>query len=311
VPHLTPQAHRLLATHHGVASIDQLVQCGVPRHDVRRLQQAGGLELLVQGAYRSPSVPLTELTRCAAVCVAHPRLAIAGPTAGRLWGFRRMPPDQRVHVLAPPASHPTIAPWVVPYRTAHVHDRDIIERPDGIRITSRARTAFDLARTLSPLDLRSVIEQAIAEGGHTEDDMFDVAIDWLSPRRRWARTFLEQLDRRVRGGGAESHHELVLAEALVAAGVRGLVRQHPIELPGYGRARFDLAVPLLRWAIEVDVYPTHREPQGITSDAARDESALSVGWLVSRVPETGFGPALNSTVTRLSDIHRNRRKRFR
>jgi very-short-patch-repair endonuclease len=222
-----------------------------------------------------------------------------------------MPPDQRVHVLAPPASHPTIAPWVVPYRTAHVHDRDIIERPDGIRITSRARTAFDLARMLSPLDLRSVIEQAIAEGGHTEDDMFDVAIDWLSPRRRWARTFLEQLDRRVRGGGAESHHELVLAEALVAAGVRGLVRQHPIELPGYGRARFDLAVPPLRWAIEVDVHPTHREPQGITSDAARDESALSVGWLVSRVPETGFGPALNSTVTALIDIHRTRRQTFR
>jgi very-short-patch-repair endonuclease len=222
-----------------------------------------------------------------------------------------MPPDQRIHVLAPPASHPTVAPWVVPYRTAHVHHHDIIERSDGIRVTSRARTAFDLARTLSPLDLRSVIEQAMADGGHNDDEMVAVAIDWLSPRRRWARTFLEQLDRRVTGGGAESHHELVLAEALVTAGIRGLVRQYTIELPGYGRARFDLAVPSLRWAIEVDVHPTHREAAGIASDVRRDEAAGSIGWHVSRVPAAGFGHALVSTVATLGDVHRDRQRQFR
>ena len=310
MPHLTSQAHSLLASQHGVASIEQLVGCGVALHDVRRIQQQGGLELVIRGAYRSPSVPLTELTRCAAVCVAHPQLAIAGPTAGRLWGLRRLPRDRRVHVLAPPASHPTTARWVVAYRTADVHDRDIVQRSDGIRLTSRPRTAFDLARTLSPLDLRSVIEQAIADGHHTADDMIAVAIDWLSPRRRWARTFLEQVERRVGGGGAESHHELLLAEALASSGVRGLVRQHRLELPGYGRARLDLAVPDLRWAIEVDVHPSHREPAGIAADARRDRAARSIDWTVSRVPEAGFGAALPATVTDLLEIHHSRRNQL-
>jgi len=220
--------------------------------------------------------------------------------------LRRLPRDHRVHVLARPASHPTTVPWVVPYRTADVHDRDIVQWSDGIRLTSRPRTAFDLARTLSPLDLRSVIEQAIADGHHTADDMVAVAIDWLSPRRRWARTFLEQVERRVGGGGAESHHELLLAEALASAGVRGLVRRHRLVLPDYGPARFDLAVPDLRWAIEVDVHPSHREPAGIASDAQRDRAARSIDWAVSRVPEAGFGAALPSTVVALLETHRSR-----
>ena len=42
MPHLTPQAHRLLASQHGVASIEQLVECGVARHDIRRIQQETG-----------------------------------------------------------------------------------------------------------------------------------------------------------------------------------------------------------------------------------------------------------------------------
>lgn len=298
--HLTPAAHQYFATHHGVASIEQLRQCGLTHAAIRRIVSEGGLELVLQGAYRTPSVPLDELSRCAAVCAAHPELVISGPTAGRVWGLRRLPPDRRIHVIAPPRSQPTRCPWVVPYRTSAIHDRDVVTRADGIRVTSRPRTAFDLSRQLDGLDLRSVIEQVMHDGAHPVEEMRDVAVDWLSPRRRWARHYLEALEGRLGGGPAESHPEVLLAEALVCAGVDGLERQYGIDLPGYGRARFDLAVPRLRWAIEIDVHPSHRESAGHESDQRRDTAAARVGWLVSRVPASGFGDALRATA---ADLH--------
>ncbi len=120
---LNPLAHALLARQHGVASTRQLLDTGISVRRLQRLQHEGSLDLVLRGAYRTPSAPLTEPARCAAVCSARPDVAIAGPTAGRLWGFRRLPSDQRIHVLAPPASNPAIARWVVPYRTAARHDR--------------------------------------------------------------------------------------------------------------------------------------------------------------------------------------------
>lgn len=307
---LNPGAHALLARQHGVASTQQLLDSGISRSQLQRLQHHGGLELVLRGAYRTPSAPITELSQCAAVCAARQDVAIAGPTAGRLWGFRRLPPDRRIHVIAPRASNPAIARWVVPYRTDARHDADILQRDDGIRVTSRTRTAFDLARWLGPDDLLSVIEQAAHDGRLGDDDFLDVAADWLSPRRPWAREFLQALDRRLPGGPAESHPEVRVAEALARAGVRGLVRQHCIQLPGHGDVRFDLAVPELRWAIEVDLHPRHRETMGIASDTRRDRAASAIGWSTSRITEVQYDRRFNETIAELAATHADLRRRL-
>jgi len=111
-----------------------------------------------------------------------------------------------------------VSSWVVPYRTAAFHPEDVVRRPDGIAVTSRGRTALDLARFVSVTDLLSIIEQVLRDG---------------------------KLDGRLRGGPAESHGEAVLGQALDSAGLIGLERQHRIDLPGYGPARFDLD-----WTVE-------------------------------------------------------------
>jgi very-short-patch-repair endonuclease len=309
VAQLTAQAHALLARQHGVASTRQLHDAGISPLQLKRLQQHGALELVLRGAYRTPSVRVTELSQCAAVCAARPDVAIAGPTAGRLWGFRRLPSDHRIHVIASRASNPAIARWVMPYRTDARHDRDIVERDDGIRITSRARTAFDLARWLGPDDLLSVIEQAANDGHLGDDDFLDVAVDWLSPRRPWAREFLQALDRRLPGGPAESHPEVRVADALRRAGVRGLVRQHRVQLPGHGEARFDLAVPELNWAIEIDLHPRHRETLGIASDARRDRAAEAIGWMTTRISKQQYDERFNETVAEITSLHHDLRRR--
>lgn len=300
--HLPPALLGHVARRHGIVSSTALRDLGLSRHDVRDLRTAGSLQLVLEGAYRVPAVQFDEFARCTAVCAAHPEAAISGPTAGRLWGLRRLPRDRRIHAIFPPASQPTVAKWVVPYRTAAIHPDDVVERSDGIVVTSRARTALDLARSVGAVDLLSIIEQAMHDGQLDAAAMRAVAVDWLSPQRPWLRRYLELLDRRTPGGPAESHPEVQLGDALVDAGVRDLVRQFDIDLPGYGPARFDLAVPQLRWAIEVDGHPTHRETAGRERDRARDVAAGAIGWCVTRI-----GPA---ELDRLPTTVRELRRRY-
>jgi len=263
----------------------------------------------MHGVYRCAAVPFDELARCAAVCARHADATIAGPTAGRLWGLRRLPRDRRVHIIVGPASQRSCDRWVVQYRTAAIRDDDRITRPDGIVVTSRARTALDLGRSVGPRAHLSIIEQVAADGALTDADLRSVAVNWMSPQRPWVRRHLELLERRLNGGAAESDAEVQVGDALTMAGVRGLVRQHPIDLPGYGPARFDLAIVDMKWAIEIDMFPTHRETDGRRADRARDAAAESIGWDVTRLGPDRLGRAMKSTITELAREHRRRRVR--
>lgn len=295
------------AHHHGVATHARLVELGLTRDRILGLRRAGTLVQVLKGVYRIPVVPFGGEARCVAVCAAHADAVVCGPTAGRLWRLRRLPRDQRIHVIVQPRRQPTIESWVRPYRTAAIRDVDVIERDDGIRVTSRARTALDLARHVGDVDLLSVIEQVAKDGRLEDRDLRDVAVDFISKRRPWLRRYLLQLDRRLDGGAAESHHEVRLGDALAAAGIGPLVRQFAIDLPGYGPARFDLAVPRLQWAIEVDVFPTHVETEGRRRDRRRDEAARMIGWDTTRVVEADLGSSMSATVARLRvDFDRRR-----
>jgi len=303
---LPADAHRLMSRQHGVASTSQLSETGLSPRQIQHLADTGQLIHLRRGAYASPSAEISELARCAALCLARPDLTIAGPTAGRIWSFRHVSPDRRIHVIAPPHAQPASDRATSVYRTAAIHLEDVIVRPDGIRVTSRARTALDLARHLEPQRLLSIIEQAMRDGGVTDSDMRRTAIDWISPRRPWISKFLGQLDRRVPGKAADSKPEVDLGQALLEAGVRGIERQVSIDLPGYGPARFDLAVPDLRWAIEVDVHPSHEEHGGAASDRRRDAGAVALDWLVSRVPRERLRGWFDDVVDELLCVFRAR-----
>lgn len=295
------------ATHHGVATHARLVELGLSRDRILGLRHAGSLVQVLKGVYRMPVVPFDEAARCVAVCAAHDDAVVCGPTAGRLWDLRRLPPDRRIHVIVQPRRQPSIEQWISPYRTAAIRDVDVIERDDGIRITSRARTALDLSRHVGDVDLLSIVEQAAKDGKLTDGELRDVAVDFISKRRPWLRRYLLQLDRRLDGGAAESHQETVFGDALAAAGIGPLIRQFAIDLPGYGPARFDIAVPTMQWAIEVDVFPTHAETEGRRRDLRRDAAAQAIGWDTTRVVEADLETSMSATVARLRvDFHRRR-----
>ncbi|MFN3255820.1 MAG: type IV toxin-antitoxin system AbiEi family antitoxin domain-containing protein [Ilumatobacter sp.] len=305
--HFPPAVLAHFARCHGIAGTQQLRDLGMSDHLIRSMREAGNLERVVEGVYRLPAIPLDEYARCVAMSVRHQDATISGPTAGRLWGFRRLPSDQRIHLIVSPASQHCVESWVRQYRTAAIHEHDRVFRPDGIVVTSRARTALDLARVLDGPSLLSVIEQAAADGGLTRQELRAVAVDWLSPQRPWLRRYLELVNRRLPGGPAESHAEVRVGDLMRRRSISGLERQYSIDLPGYGPARFDLAVPSLCWAIEIDLFPTHRETIGRRADEHRDRCAATVGWSVTRLGTADLDVTDGALGTRLLGEYRRRR----
>ena len=306
--YLPAAAHRLFARQHGVASLDQLVAAGLTRRQIETLRSNAAIEQNIRGAYRSASAPVTETMRCAEICVAHPGAVIGGPTAGRLHGFRQLPDDRRIHITASRHAHPiTNQPGVVTFSSDTVQPSEIRNRPDGVRIMSPGRTAMDLARFLSGDALRSVIEQAMHDSGTSEADLLLIGADFLY-RRPWVRSFMETVGSRVGGGPAESHAEVIVGDGLVRRGVLDLVRQHRLALDDRS-IRFDLAVPTLRWGIEVDVFPTHQETAGALADHRRDAAVGELGWRVSRISRHDYERRLPERLDHIAAVHRAFRRR--
>jgi hypothetical protein len=294
------------AKHHTVIADADLQRLGVTRSQRRRLVRDDVLERMLDGAYRFPGRPDDELARCVAACSRPNGLIIEGPTAGRLWGYRRMPADSLVYVIAPPASNPSVESWLRPYRTALISPLHIVERADGIRLTCPPRTAVDLSRHLSDDDLRSVIDQVESQGMATAETMRRIAVDLATPGRPWARRFLRVLEQRPRLGVPESHWESRVVAALIKRGIADLRPQRWMDVPGWGPIRLDASVDRIRWGVEVDVFPTHFTEQGGSDDRDRDLACDAVGWRVSRVARPALKRDFDLAIDRLMKVFEQR-----
>jgi len=307
---LNRQVLEWTASHHNVATTADLLRLGVSRSQIRQLVEDDILERVLDGAYRFVGAPYDELARCVAAC-AHPaKLVVEGPAAGRLWRVRRMPYDGLVYVIAPPASHPTVEPWLRVYRTAALDPQHIVERPDGIRLTSPPRTALDLTRYLPDKDLRSVIDHVESSGMGTAETMRRLAYDVLSPGRPWVKRFIRVLDQRPQVGVAESHWESRVVAALMQRGITDLRLQRWLDVPDWGRIRLDASVDRLCWGVEIDVYPTHFEEEGGSNDRERDLACDAIGWRVNRVGRASLKQHFDLTIDRLMRVYERRCREF-
>lgn len=161
----------------------------------------------------------------------------------------------------------------------------------GCRVTSAARTAWDLARRL-PLVEAVVAVDALAR--RARFDPLDLLA--LSRAHRGARGC-----RRVAGvvrradPRAASPPETRLRLALVDAGLPPRV-QYPVrDDSGFVHATVDFAYPAARLAIEYDGEP-HFEREQATWDRARDARLADLGWWTVRLTRDDVGRALPRTV---------------
>lgn len=294
-----------LATHHGVVNSAVLDELGISR---RRRLTFVEQQLLVEvheGVYRSAYSAFDFEARCAAACMADATVVLSCSSAGRVWGLRRCGGDD-VHVVTWRRTKP-IRFGVVMHRTTALEPVDIIERDDGIRLTSPSRTYFDLAKHLGELSLESVAEQLIDNGLCTYHDLHEAVSRLAVAGRPGSARAASVLRRRsIDGATVDSHIELVLLDALRRAGVVGLVAQPSVALRNGLVIHPDLGIPSLGFYVEVDHHTWHGTREAIDRDTERDRQLRLTGAVVERVTDTQIRERLGHTVRLLLTLINHR-----
>ena len=219
-------------------------------------------------------------------------------------GLRRMPTVDDIDFAVLHGIH-LVDEGVALRQTTKIGALDVVRLSNGIVIASAPRLAFDLARDLSEVDLASVIEQLIQRKKCTMGSLGATARRLCHPTRpgslQFARTLIARGDRPA----AESHPELVLGDALRARGVPVQPQFRDLVLPNGSKVRLDLAVPAVRWGIEIDVHPDHLLLDGTTRDKRLDRQCHRIGWQIERVTEVDLLD-LDGLLDELVELHASR-----
>lgn len=292
--------------HYGIASINELAALGVGDQERRFLLETGVLAGMYEGVYRLTASPLTFEGHCRAVCVADDSLTLSCFTSGSLFGVRRCR-SPRLHAMTTRLTKP-VGIDVVVHRTTLDLTEHTLHRPDGIRHTDAAQTFFDLAKHVNDLDLRSIGEQIIADGLATYEELVTRATAIAAKGRPGGGRALRVLDARVQSGkAADSHGEVVLFEALHAAGFTDFVRHPPVRLRSGILVHPDMGCPRLDFYVEVDHRTWHTSSADVESDHRRDMEVRLTGAEVERIPTGRIETALPAVVADLAQRLAQRR----
>jgi len=303
---LTPAAQRWLARHHGVITTAVLRSCGVPRSTIERLNCAGVLRSVRRGLFVISTAPNTLEQRCGILCAAHPGGFVTGPTAGVLAELRRMPRTTSLHFAVPHGQHHHHLAAGVHFRqTTALHPSHRVVRSDGIVVARWARLAFDLAADLSALDHLSVLQQLLHERKVTREELVAIDRQLGHPARPGSGRFRRSIERLDGSAPNESHDEVRLAEALRARGIPIESQSRVVRASNGRTARVDLAVPAVRWGIELDIHPEHRTFEGQANGARRVRDLHLLEWQVEPVTEDDMTD-VSAVADQLAELYRAR-----
>jgi hypothetical protein len=242
---------RIAGRQHGLATIEQLLRCGLSKDGVSRRVMAGRLFPIHRGVYAVGHPGLTNHGRWKAATLAIPNSVLSHRSAAELW-----------RLLRPQGGHPQIT---VPYPASPTPRRAIrITRSrtlastrttirDGIPVTMPARTLIDLARVATPAKVRRATREAESRG-------LPLAHDHVSTRT-----------------------DSDLEDDFFA-----LCRRYDVPEKGAPVARFrvDFLWRPERLIAETDGYIYHRGRQAFRDDRIRDVGLELLGFTVVRFDDS-------------------------
>ena len=305
MPRFHPALATYLRSHHGVVSAWALRDIGITPDQLRALLVVGELVAVYDGVYRHALWPDTFESECAALCAADPSVVICCGGAARLWGFRGCT-KIGVHVSTTRSGKPARFGMrvhrcrVMP--AEHVHDRG-----DGIRVTTPARTMFDVARHVGWQTLESTIEQGLRRDDFDVPMLYEVGRIMCRRGRPGSALFGAVLrSRPAWRRPVDSHPELVLLEALRTAGL-ALETQVSVRLRDGAIVHPDLGDPTCGFYIEIDDHEWHGGRLDSTYDDRRDRQVRLVGGAVERVSTDEITPLRRGLIGELLEAHRRQR----
>jgi predicted transcriptional regulator of viral defense system len=299
----------LFATQQGVVSRRQMREVGCGERTCERLLGRGEIYRVLPGVYRSATWPFGREQLKVAACLRNPLAALAFTTAGQEWGLRRMT-DPRIHVLVPHGVSPELDRVIV-HRCRRIDAVDLVERPGGVRVTSVARTLFDVGAVVGTARLRSAVENAIDKKLVTFDSIAD-AVQRLYHRRRPGSLQIRSVmnSRSDWSAAVQSELELRMLTVLRRAGLPTPEVQHVITFSDGSSARFDFAWPELLVALEVDHSFWHSGSLESSKDKGRDRKAAGLGWITLRVTDDDMRSDVHGAIREIAAVIDERRARM-
>ena len=287
----------------GMISARQLIEKGCSERTIRRMASEGALQTVLPGVFRSPSWPMGREQLMVAGCLRNSAAALAFTTAGQIHGLRKMF-DDRVHLLVPHGSSPDL-PGLVVHRCRKIDPEDIVPLGNGMRVTSVARTLFDVGGVIGHRRVVSALENALDRKLVNMDAMSEVTLRLFHRRRPGSREIRSALLARSDWTSAlQSDLEVRVLAAIRRAGLPMPVVQYELSFEDGHIVRFDFAWPHIRVALEVDHSFWHVGSEESRKDKQRDRKVATLSWQTLRITEDDVRVGLDGVMLDLAAIIR-------
>jgi len=267
---------QLAASQWGVASLEELRQCGLSDDAVRVRVCNGGLHPMHRAVYAvGHANPPLQGRFLAAVKACGSRGVLSHFSAAALWTFLDWEDRYPEVTVSGPATR--IHPGLRVHRTSAFDCRDVT-RHEGIPVTAPARTMLDLASVLDFRPLRRAVRQAQSLQRVSIRQLVDV-LDRAGPRRG-----VRKLARIVATGPVPTRSEL--EDIVLALMLRGGLERPDVNVPLVVAGR--RLVPDFRWperrlVVEADGAIWHDSKLAREDDAERQALLELYGERVLRV----------------------------
>jgi hypothetical protein len=252
---------QLLADGIGRRAIDRRIAIGLLRPVHRGIFAVGHLALRREGWWM------------AAVLAAGPGAALSHRSAAALWAIRN---DTRARVDVSVPRHRRSTARLAVHVVAMEHDE--VETHDGIRVTTPARTLFDLAAIVSRTRLEAAFNEA--EYRRLTSPVSLGALLARYPRRRGTANVRRVLDDHHKNGQTRVRSDLEL-ELIALLDAAGLPR--PLINRETDRGELDARWPEHKLIVECDGFAAHGTRKAFEDDRARDRALTADGWRVIRL----------------------------
>jgi hypothetical protein len=279
----------------------QLIALGLSDNGIRYRRRKGNLYLVHRAVYSVGRPPRTGPEKaCAAVLACGDQAALAGEAAAAAWGFRKWP-HPPYEVAAPTdRKHPGIKSHVV-----KLHPKDV-RKHLGMRITSPARTALDLAARLPDHQLKRAVNDARLDPDIrlTLAQLADVIERYpRHPGVKRLKWFVEKGPRNpTRSGYEDEFPEFCDKYDIPQAAINDVVAG--IEIDAYYESE--------RLAVELDGWESHSGRAAFERDRERDATLLDEMHIPTlRITKERYEADPGREAARLKRILEHRRRELR